>query len=120
MAKTEKPWGYEEIIFSTEINSGRGYVPIALKKFAIDSEQMTSFHLHKKINEILYVNKGMVEIRLENDVISLNEGQSYFIEAKTPHQIQNITSEVVEVIEVSFPFDPEDEERIEDPYAEKR
>jgi len=120
MTKTTKPWGYEELIFNTEAKLNIGYIPIAVKKFVLDGEEMTSYHVHKKVNEVLYVNRGMIEIRLENDVVSLNEGQAYFIEANVPHQIQNITSHTVEIIEFSFPFNGEDEKRIEDPYAKVR
>ena len=120
MAKTEKPWGYEEIIFNTEVKLKTGYVPITMKKLAINGEEMTSYHFHKNVNELLKVEKGMVEIRLENDVISLNEGQAYLVESDTPHQLQNITSKVVEITEFALPFDAEDIERIEDPYAEQR
>lgn len=120
--KVDKPWGYEEIVFSTEVSSGDQYNTLAVKKIGIDAEEMTSYHYHKSINEVLYVNKGMIEIRLENDIKELGEGEAFFIENEATHQIQNISGELVEIIEVDYPFITKENEnvRVEDPYEESR
>lgn len=120
MGVVDKPWGYEELIFTTQIEHKGDYETLAVKKIVINGDEMTSYHTHKKINEVLYVNQGLLEIRLEDDLIELEEGEAHFLEEGEAHQIQNITGEVVEVIEVAFPFDSEDKDRLDDPYKERR
>jgi len=120
MGVVDKPWGYEDLIFTTQIEHKGDYKTLAVKKIVINGDEMTSYHTHKRVNEVLYVNQGLVEIRTDDDVIELEQGEAYFLEEGEAHQIQNITGEVVEVIEVAFPFDPDDYSRLEDPYREKR
>ena len=120
--KVDKPWGYEEIIFTTDVNTEGEYNTLAVKKIVINAEEMTSFHYHKKTNEVLYVNKGTIEIRMNDSMKEVGEGEAYYVEKEISHQIQNITDDVVEIIEVAYPFSSDEDElvRVEDPYEERR
>jgi hypothetical protein len=42
------------------------------------------------------------------------------IRSEEKHQVQNIDSDVAKILEISFPYIPEDLTRVEDPYAEER
>lgn len=120
--KIDKPWGYEEIVFTTDVESKGEYNSLGVKKIVINAEEMTSYHYHKRINEVLYVNKGNIELRTDDSIKEVGEGDAFFVEKEVTHQIQNISNEVVEIIAVSYPFITEDGEnvRVEDPYESKR
>jgi mannose-6-phosphate isomerase-like protein (cupin superfamily) len=50
----------------------------------------------------------------------LEEGNAMVIRSGEKHQIQNIDNDVAKVLEISFPYMPEDLVRVEDPYKEER
>lgn len=50
----------------------------------------------------------------------LDEGDAEVLRAVEKHQVQNIQDKGVTVLEVSFPYRPEDVVRVEDPYEEER
>lgn len=110
------PWGAEELVMTTETPMGA----MALRRVHIDTDEMTAYHYHRDRNEIVFVQEGIVEIRLEDDYAEVEEGEAHFIEAGETHQIQNIDNQVVELIEVGFPFEPDDAVMVEDPYEEVR
>lgn len=116
MSEQDKPWGAESLIFTTDVNVRGKYDTLAVRKIEIDGEEMTAYKQHEGVNKVLYINQGMAEIRQEDDVIEVNEDNAYYIESGSPYQIQNITGQVLEIIEVCFPFDSKDQQVIEDPY----
>ncbi len=120
MSRIEKPWGYEEQVMITQVDIGDKPGMLGVRKLVIDAEEMTSYSFHDKQADILYLEKGDVSIRKEGDIKNLEKGNAIVVRSGEKHQIQNIGGEVAELLEISFPYRPEDINRIEDPYEEKR
>ena len=90
---------------------------IVLKKKRIDSGEMTEREVHRQTNTIIYVNDGAIELRSGDDFYELEEGEAHFVEAGNQHQIENLMDAVTEILQISFPYDPDDVDVIQDPYA---
>lgn len=114
------PWGAEEAIITSQLETDGDGSTIALRKVEIDRDEMTAYHRHRRRNEIILVQNGIVELRTADDYHELDDGGAFFIEAGQPHQIQNIDDRVAELVEIVVPFDADDVEMIEDPYREHR
>lgn len=110
-------WGTERIIITTGYTLDGHEGTLGVKKVEIDGEEMTTFHHHDHKHEIVFVEEGLVELRLDEDYVELEGGDAHVIEAGEPHQLQNLEDRVAEIVEVGFPFDPDDIDHIEDPYA---
>lgn len=120
MGRIEKPWGYEEHILSTQVDLGDRTGMLGIRRLVINADEMTSYSYHEEQVDILYLEEGNIVIRKEDDMKDLQRGRAMVIRAGEEHQLQNIGSEVAEVLEISFPYIPEDIIRVEDPYAEER
>lgn len=120
MGLTDTPWGAEELVLNTEVDFDGAFGNLSVKRLEIDTDEMTSFHRHTEKNEVLFLEQGLVEIRTENDYHELEKGNAHFLENGEPHQIQNVGGEVAKIVEISFPFNPDDLDRIEDPYEDGR
>ncbi|MCJ7479408.1 MAG: cupin domain-containing protein [Candidatus Nanohaloarchaeota archaeon QJJ-7] len=120
MGMEDMPWGAEELVMTSEMEFGGELGTLALRKVAIDRDEMTAYHFHRHRNELVYVEEGLLEIRLEDDYIELEEGETFFIEADEMHQLQNIDNQVVRLLEIGFPFDTEDVVMVKDPYEDHR
>ncbi|MDY6769125.1 MAG: cupin domain-containing protein, partial [Candidatus Nanohaloarchaea archaeon] len=105
-----------ELVLTTETDTGE----LALRRVHLDADEMTAYHYHRDRNEIVFVQNGIVEIRLEDDYVEVEAGEAHVIEAGETHQIQNIDDQVVGLLEVGFPFDPDDVVMVEDPYEASR
>lgn len=116
----DMPWGAEKIVLNTEVDFDGAYGNLSVRKVELDTDEMTSLHVHDEKNEVIYLEKGLVEIRTEDDYHELEEGNAHFIENGEPHQIQNIGGGVAHIVEINFPFEPDDMKRIEDPYEDAR
>ncbi|MDY6765999.1 MAG: cupin domain-containing protein [Candidatus Nanohaloarchaea archaeon] len=114
----DMPWGAEDVVLTTDVDSGDG--ALAVRRVHIDRDEMTAYHYHRHRNEIVFVQEGLLEIRLEDDYAEVGENGAFFIEAGEPHQLQNIDDSVTEVLEIAMPFSPDDVEMLEDPYADLR
>lgn len=117
MSRTDTPWGAEEIVLNTNISLGEEKGDIALRKLLIDAEEITPLEKHRKTNTLLYVTKGAIELEVDSNFFQLEEGDGHAIEAGKPHQIQNLDEAVTKVMQIMVPFDPDDIEILEDPYA---
>ena len=120
MGQIEKPWGYEEQILTTQVDIGGERGMLGIRKLVINSDEMTSYAVHENQADIIYLEEGSAVLRVEDDMKELEKGNASIVRSGERHQIQNIDSEVAEVLEISFPYKPEDIERVEDPYSEKR
>ena len=118
--KTEKPWGQTIVLFRGEIPVKTGFTDLLVQRIMIDGDQMTSLHVHKEKNEILLVEKGTLYLKIDGEIEELGKGERYFIEKGKVHQLQNLEQAVLEVLEVSLPYNEADFERLEDPYADER
>ncbi len=114
------PWGAEALVMNTEVDFDGAFGNLCIRKLEIDTDEMTTFHRHEDKNEVLFLEQGLIEIRMDDDYHELEDGDAHFIENGEPHQIQNIGGDIAHVVEISFPFDPDDIDHIEDPYADVR
>ncbi len=120
MGRIEKPWGYEEHILTTQVEIGGERGMLGIRKLVINSDEMTSYARHENQVDIIYLEEGSAILRIEEDLEELKKGKASIIRSGEKHQLQNIDSEVAEVLEISFPYRPDDIERIEDPYSKRR
>lgn len=120
MGRIDKPWGYEDQVLMTQLEVGETRGMLGMRKLVINGDEMTSYSLHEEQTDIIYLQEGNVVVRLEDGMKELEKGNAMVIRAGQRHQLQNIDSSVAEVLEISFPYRPEDITRIEDPYEETR
>ncbi|AOV94418.1 hypothetical protein AQV86_00660 [Nanohaloarchaea archaeon SG9] len=120
MGRIDKPWGYEDQVLMTQIEIGEQTGMLGIRKLVINGDEMTSYALHQKQTDIIYLQEGTVVVRMEDGMKELERGNALVIRSGQKHQLQNIDSQVAEILEISFPYKPEDIKRIEDPYEETR
>ena len=87
-----RPWGIREIL-----KKEPGF---RVRKITIFPGLKLSNHMHNKRNENYTVVSGVLTIELDNEVIELEEGESYNIAPNVMHMLRNNTDENVKVIEV--------------------
>lgn len=120
MGRIEKPWGYEEQVLMTQVDVGDRAGMLGIRRLVIDADEMTSYSVHEEQSDIIYLEEGNAQVRKESGTQKLEKGNAIVIRSGEKHQIQNIDTQVAKVLEISFPYKPEDLKRIEDPYAEAR
>lgn len=120
MGRIDKPWGYEEQVLMTQVDVGDQVGMLGIRRLVIDADEMTSYSYHEKQADILYLEEGNVVIRHEEDMKDLEEEKALVIRSNEKHQIQNIDDSVAKILEISFPYIPDDLTRVEDPYEEER
>ncbi len=109
--KTEKPWGYELLWARTSRYAG--------KLIFIRKGHRLSLQYHEKKDETIYIHEGEVLIEIGGsdgrmESISLEAGQSIWIQPGTRHRLQAV--EDTTIFEVSTP-ELEDVRRLEDDYG---
>lgn len=116
MGRIEKPWGYEDQVLITQVDVGEERGMLGIRRLVINSDEQTSYSIHENQADIIYLEEGEAILRIEGKMEELEKGEARVVRSGDKHQIQNINSEVAEILEVSFPYRPEDIKRIEDPY----
>ena len=111
--KTEKPWGYYEVLLETEFSK--------VKVLSIDQNQMLSMQLHEYRSETWYVTQGIATVTKGETTFELYPGESVVINQKERHRVQNFGKEVLEIIEIQTGtyFGEDDIVRFEDKYGRK-
>ncbi len=111
--RTEKPWGYFEILFETEFSK--------VKILSVDPDQMLSMQMHEHRTETWYVTQGIATVTKGDTILELYPGENIVIEQKEIHRVQNFGSEVLEIIEIQTGtyFGEDDIVRFEDIYGRK-
>ncbi len=111
--RTEKPWGYFEVLLETELYK--------VKILSINPNQMLSMQMHKYRSETWYVTQGKATVTIDDRVVELFPGESISIEANEKHRLQNFGDEVVEILEIQTGtyFGEDDIIRFEDIYGRK-
>ena len=120
MGHIEKPWGYEEQVLMTQVDVGDRTGMLGIRRLVINVDEMTSYSFHDEQSDIIYLEEGDISVRKEGDHKNLEKGKAMVIRSEEKHQIQNIGSTVAKVLEISFPYDPADLNRVEDPYSTER
>jgi len=104
-----KPWGHEEWLYADE--------SFGLKRIYISDKQLTSYHYHTRKDEVVYVDTGEIQLRLENGTRRLVAGQGIRIKPRTKHQIEAVLDTIL--VEISNGF-LDDVVRLEDPHKDIR
>lgn len=104
--RTDKPWGYEKILVSTE--------KYLTKELYIKEGYGTSYHLHKKKDETLYVMSGSIYVEFKKGKEYHGRNDTIRIKPNTPHTIAALENSIVH--EVSTPH-LDDTTRIKDFYV---
>ncbi|MFB6242339.1 MAG: cupin domain-containing protein [Candidatus Nanosalina sp.] len=120
MGNIEEPWGYEEHVLMTQVDVGDQVGMLGIRRLVINTDEMTSYAYHEEQADILYLEEGNVVIRHEGEMKDLEKGKAMVIRSEENHQIQNIGSSPAKILEISFPYIPEDLVRVEDPYEDER
>lgn len=120
MGRIEKPWGYEEHVLTTQVDVEGENGMLGIRRLVINADEMTSYSFHREQTDVVYLEQGSAVLRIEGNLEELEKGKARVIRTGEKHQIQNIDSSVAEILEISFPYKPDDIERIEDPYSEER
>ncbi len=89
-----RPWGSWQVVAM-----GKGYV---VKKIVVLPYQALSLQMHHHRGEHWLVSKGEAFVTLGEDSFSLVAGKAVDIPKKTKHQLQNLTDETLEVIEIQM------------------
>jgi mannose-6-phosphate isomerase-like protein (cupin superfamily) len=120
MGKIDKPWGYEDQVLATQVDVGDKTGMLGIRRIVINADEMTSYSYHKQQQDILYLEEGSAVLRTEKGLQRLEKGKAKIVRTGEKHQIQNIQDEVAKILEISFPYRPEDIIRVEDPYKQQR
>lgn len=111
--RIEKPWGYFEILFETELSK--------VKFLSVNPGQMLSMQMHEHRSETWYVTQGIAKVTKGDKKLDLYPGENIIIERKERHRVQNFGNEVLEIIEIQTGtyFGEDDIVRFEDMYGRK-
>tara|TARA_B100000579_G_scaffold24694_1_gene17395 strand:+ start:4451 stop:5695 length:1245 start_codon:yes stop_codon:yes gene_type:complete len=109
--RTEKPWGYFEVLLETEFSK--------VKILSINPNQMLSMQMHKYRSETWHVIQGKPTVTIGDQIIELVPGESISIGANEKHRVQNFGDEIIEIIEIQTGsyFGEDDIIRFEDIYG---
>ena len=91
-SRTEKPWGYFEVLFETEFSK--------VKILSVDLGQMLSMQMHKYRAETWYVTQGVATVTKGDTTFDVYPGESVVIDKKEKHRVRNSGDEVLEIIEI--------------------
>ena len=109
--RVNRPWGWFETIEES--------ITFKVKRIHIDPGKSISLQRHYQRSEHWVVVKGLATITKDQEKFNLTENQSTYIEKNQIHQIENLTDQNLEIIEVqSGEYLGEDDiERLADNYG---
>ncbi len=111
MKNTEiRPWGQFTNIYDKPYSK--------VKTIQVDPGQRLSLQSHKNRSETWIVIRGLANVQIDDEVFTLNVGESIQIPVGSKHRLQNAGSESLEIIEVQTGtyFGEDDIVRYEDDY----
>ena len=111
--RTEKPWGFFEVLSESETSK--------VKILSINPGQKLSLQMHEHRTETWYITQGVATVTKSGDVVELYPGESIIIQKKEKHRIENLHDEVLEIIEIQTGtyFGEDDIIRFDDMYGRK-
>tara|TARA_B100000212_G_scaffold338447_1_gene314980 strand:+ start:163 stop:1407 length:1245 start_codon:yes stop_codon:yes gene_type:complete len=111
--RTEKPWGFFEVLLETEFSK--------VKILSINPDQMISMQMHRYRSETWYITQGKATVTLGDRTVDLFPGESISIDVNEKHRVHNSGDEILEIIEVQTGtyFGEDDIIRFEDIYGRK-
>lgn len=110
MVKTERPWGYYEILLDSEFTK--------VKKITVKPGGKLSLQYHKFRNEHWVIVSGTGAVTMENSVFSTKPNDHFYIASNIKHRIENSGNEDLIFIETQTGsyFGEDDIIRLEDFY----
>ncbi len=108
--KTQKPWGYFEII-----GQDQGF---KIKKIIILPQKRLSLQRHKHRKEYWVITKGQAKAIKGEKEMNLKQGDSIIIKKEEIHRLENTGHSNLEVFEVELGeyLEEDDIERLEDDF----
>ena len=109
--RTERPWGYFEILLETDSSK--------VKLLCIERNQKLSMQMHKYRTETWYITQGVATVTKGSQTKELLPGDTIVIERNERHRIENLGLERLEIIEIQTGsyFGEDDIVRFEDIYG---
>jgi len=96
--RTQRPWGWYESVssVSSQIEG------IKLKRIGVLPGQQISLQKHQHRREHWVVLQGVARVTLEDEIFDLKPGQHCDIAIGQVHRLTNLTSAMVEILEVQM------------------
>ena len=112
-SRTQKPWGYFEVLLESENSK--------VKILSINPQEKLSMQMHQHRSETWYITQGIATVTKSDEVVELYPGESIIIQKKEKHRIENLHTEILEIIEIQTGsyFGEDDIVRFEDIYGRK-
>ena len=109
--RTEKPWGFFEVLLESETSK--------VKILSINPKQKLSMQMHERRSETWYITQGVATVTKSDEVVELYPGESIIIQEKEKHRIENLHDEVLEIVEIQTGsyFGEDDIIRFDDMYG---
>ncbi|MBD1581957.1 cupin domain-containing protein [Pseudoalteromonas sp. S16_S37] len=60
-------------------------------------------HFHHVAEQFFYILQGQACLDVDGEILTLHSGQGVHVSANTPHQLKNISSEVLTMLVISTP-----------------
>lgn len=106
----ERPWGRY-----TVTDEGPGF---KVKRIVVDSGKKLSLQVHQRRAEHWVMVAGTAQVTIGQNVSLVASNQSVYIPPKTPHRLENLTIEPLQIVEVQTGdyLEEDDIMRLEDDY----
>jgi mannose-1-phosphate guanylyltransferase/mannose-6-phosphate isomerase len=88
----ERPWGKFHVIDESE--------GCKIKRIVVNPDGKLSLQSHKQREEHWIVIKGKAKVSVEDQVSFYAKGEYIFIPLGAKHRLENLTEEIVEIVEV--------------------
>lgn len=105
----EKPWGKYERFTENEKST--------VKIITVKTGEKLSLQYHNHRDEFWKIMSGKGNVIIEEEIISINKGDEFFIPIGSKHSVESTEEDVI-FLEIAFgDFDEEDIVRLEDKYG---
>jgi len=109
--KDKKPWGFEGLVVSSDLYSGRILIVLAGER--------TPYIYHKIRDKTLFILQGVVSLTIEGSTRLLQEGERVHIRPKIMHRIHAVKGDAT-VLDIGTEFDESDIVVVEDDYTTEK
>jgi mannose-6-phosphate isomerase len=96
--RSQRPWGWYETVSSASSQ----IAGIKLKRIGVLPGQQISLQKHQHRREHWVVLQGVARVTLEDEIFDLKPGQHCDIAIGQVHRLANLTSALVEILEVQM------------------
>lgn len=109
--ESHRPWGFYVILADEPDHK--------VKRIVVKPGKRLSLQRHRKRTEHWFVVAGAAEVTLDDEIVTVPEGQAVDIPVETAHRVRNPGSEDLAFIEIQTGsyFGEDDIERLEDDFG---